>query len=190
MIGGVMARPKNTELKDDIVRAAARQFEERGYGATSYTTIAQECGISRNLAQYHWPKKELLAVRYMEDVLARCVDDLGFRPDDLFDNYARIAAVGTRFFETLLEKEGTRQFLKDVIVDRDLTETVLAFNLEWVTARVDAADCNRDVVQRTVISRMGGFYDLLYWCLKHEQPMDIEAELGRVVDAFRDAVGG
>ena len=184
-----MARPKNDKLKDEIAQVAARQFAERGYDATSYTTIAEECGISRNLAQYHWPKKELLAVRYMEDLLAQCIAELGFDDASVFGDYDRIAAVGTRFFSTLLAKEGTRLFLKDIIASRDLTETVLSFNLNWATSHVESVGNDPDAVQRTVISRMGGFYDLLYWCLKHDQPMDVESEIGHVVSAFRDAIG-
>ena len=184
-----MARPKNEKLKDEIAQVAARQFAERGYDATSYTTIAEECGISRNLAQYHWPKKELLAVRYMEDLLSECVSELGYEDSDLIDDYERIAAVGTRFFETLLSKEGTRLFLKDIIASRDLTETVLAFNLDWATSRVRSTDYDPDATQRAVISSMGGFYDLLYWCLKHDRTMDVGAEISRVVNAFHDAIG-
>lgn len=126
-----MARPKNDKLKNKIAQVAARQFAERGYNATSYTTIAEECLISRNLVQYHWPKKELLAVRYMEDMLSQCVADLGFADEDLVDDYDRMTAVGTRFISTLLETEGTRRFLKDIIASRDLTEVVLTFNLNW-----------------------------------------------------------
>lgn len=183
-----MVRPRNEKLKDDIARAAAEQFEARGYNATSYASIAQACGISRNLVQYHWPKKEQLAVGYMEDLLSRCSDELGFYPQDVIDNYERITAVGTRFFETLLAREGTRQFLRDIIVDRDLTEAVLAFNLEWAMAHVTPTGYDRERTRRTVISRMGGFYDLLYWCLKHNEPMDVKTELGHVVDAFRETV--
>ena len=184
-----MARPKNEKLRVEIADVAARQFAERGYDATSYTSIADECGISRNLAQYHWPKKELLAIKYMEDLLSQCVAELGFSEEELLDDYDRIAAVGTRFFTTLLAEEGTRLFLKDIIASRDLTEAVLAFNLEWAISHVRSTDYDSDATQRTVISSMGGFYDLLHWCLKHDQPMDVEAEIVKVVSAFHDAIG-
>ena len=54
-----MPRPKNEELKTQIERAAWAQFRAQGYNATTYATIGRACGISRALAQYHFPKKEL-----------------------------------------------------------------------------------------------------------------------------------
>lgn len=185
-----MARPRNEKLKKEIAHVAAGQFAERGYHATTYTSIARECGISRNLVQYHWPKKELLAIAYMEDVLARGIRDLGLSPDALTDDIEAITAVGSRFFETFLSQEGTRLFLQDVLAHRDLTEEVLAFNLTWLAKRISSPRIDGMAAQRTVITHMGGFYDLLYWCLKHGQPFDAHAELAPVVlTVFADIAG-
>ncbi|MCD8317095.1 MAG: TetR/AcrR family transcriptional regulator, partial [Eggerthellaceae bacterium] len=64
-----MGRPKNTELKKRIEETAFRLFTEYGYDKTSYSMIARECGISKNLVQYYFKKKELLATSFMETVI-------------------------------------------------------------------------------------------------------------------------
>ena len=188
--GGPVPRPKNEQLKSQILRVAEKQFATSGYKATSYTSIAEACGISRNLVQYHFPKKETLAIAYMESVLARSMKKLGLDDDAVRGNYAAIKNVGASFFETLLAKPGTRLFLSDVISSRELTESVLAFNFNWAIERVDIpAGANLDAVMRMVVARMGGFYELLYWSLKNDKPFDTAREIGLVVDAFAEALG-
>ncbi len=184
-----MPRPKNEQLKAQIVRIAAKQFASNGYKATSYTSIAQECGISRNLVQYHFPKKETLAIAYMESVLARSMKKLGLSDNSVHDNLPAIKNVGAAFFETLLAKPGTRLFLSDVISSRELTESVLAFNYEWALAHVTIPeDANLDAAMRTVVARMGGFYELLFWSLKNNKPFDAKREISIVVEAFAEAL--
>lgn len=185
-----MARPKNEQLKAQIAQVAARQFRKAGYNATSYTSIAAECGISRNLAQYHWPKKELLAAAFMDDVLNESISDLGFSKDSITDDFEGITAVGVRFFEKLLKSEGSKQFLQDILASRELTEGMLLFNLDWALGRVSIpGGFDLSLIRRTVIVHMGGFYDLLYWCLRHDEPLDIAVELHDVVSAFAQAMG-
>lgn len=185
-----MARPRNEQLKRQIAQAAARQFREAGYNATSYSSIAAECGISRNLVQYHWPKKELLAMDFMDATLDESIAELGLSKETVTGDFESITAVGVRFFETLLKTAGSTQFLQDILASRDLTEGMLIFNLNWALGHVNAPDdIDLDAVRRNVITHMGGFYDLLYWCLRHDEPLDIEAELSKVVAAFARAMG-
>lgn len=184
-----MSRPKNEQLKSQILRVAEKQFATKGYKATSYTSIAETCGISRNLVQYHFPKKESLAIAYMESVLACSMKKLGLNDKNVRGDYAAIKKVGAAFFEALLAKPGTRLFLSDVISSRELTESVLVFNFNWAIERVDIpAEANLDAVMRMVVARMGGFYELLYWSLKNDKPFDTEREIGLVVDAFAEAL--
>lgn len=184
-----MPRPKNESLKAQIVAAAEQQFGKAGYNATSYTSIAKACGISRNLVQYHFPKKELLALAYMERTLAHCMKSLNLSEELLENDFEAIKKVGIRFFETLLSKPGTRAFLSDIISSRELTESVLAFNYEWAMSRITIPkEVEKEKVLRTVIVRMGGFYELLFWCVNNGKHFDVEEEIGIVVDAFKGAL--
>ena len=186
-----MARPRNEELKEKIVLAAWTQFHERGYGATSYSSIAEACDISRNLAQYHFPKKELLAIAFMERLLSECQEALGYDDESLIGNYRRVFEVGCCYFEFLLQ-HGYRQFLLDIIASRELTEDILAFNQSWALTHIGALgldQLSQADVTRSVVMHMGGFYELLYHCLRNDEPFDIGGGLRYVMEDFVLALG-
>ncbi len=185
-----MARPQNTELKERIEQAASELFSQVGYDATTYAAIAKRCGISRNLVQYHYKKKELLAIAFMKRLLASVQENLGYTDDDLEGNITAIYQVGVGFFTSLVQDEGYRTFLQDILRGRDLTETILVFDNDWALSHLRVYDeQHRDEILRSVIRHMGGFYELLYYSLKNDQPMDIEEELKRVVRAWAEAAG-
>lgn len=186
-----MGRPQNIELKERISCASRRLFREYGYDGTSYSSIAKVCGISRNLVQYHFPKKELLAIDFMERVLQASQKALGFSDGSLRGDFGRIYQVGVCYFAYLLrEQNGYRTFLLDIVRSRDLTEDVLAFNGTWALKRaLDGEPTLDDAVMRVVIVRMGGFYELLYHCLKSGADIDVAKELAGVVQAFMAALG-
>lgn len=187
-----MGRPVNEEMKSRIEQAAYQLFETVGYDKTTFAAIADEVDISRNLAQYHYPKKELLAISYMEKLLARVQEELGISDADIIENPMLLASVGTAFFESLLATEGKRQFLQDIIRSRDLTEDVLAFDTQWALSHVDKSilpDENDGKAERTVIMHMGGFYELLYHSLKSGEPIDdLANEIERIVDVFLGSI--
>lgn len=131
-----MARPQNEQLKARITAAVERQFLEHGYHETSYRSIAEECGISRNLVQYHFPKKEKLAEAFMESLLKKSMLELEFSDEDLRGDFKKVKAVGVRYFETLMASSGSRQFLQDVLSSRDMTDDILAFNMDWALEAV------------------------------------------------------
>ena len=186
-----MPRPKNEELKARIRKEAWRQFRTQGYTATSYSSIAEACQVNRALVQYHCPKKERLAIGFLERLLAASCDALGFSDEDLLGNYPRIYQVGCCYFGFLMQR-GYRQFLMDIITSRETTETMLAFNGGWTLAHAGVPmpeGPTLAAVKHAVITRMGGFYELLYYCLKTGEAMDVPPELAGVVDAFARALG-
>ena len=186
-----MPRPKNEELKARIRKEAWRQFRTQGYTATSYSSIAEACHVNRALVQYHCPKKEQLAIGFFERLLAACCETLGFSEADLQGNSPCIFQVGCCYFGFLMER-GYRRFLADIITSRETTETMLAFNGGWALAHAGVPMPEGPAltaVKHAVITRMGGFYELLYHCLKTGEAMDVPAELAVVVDAFARAVG-
>lgn len=186
-----MPRPKNTELKSRILHVAWGQFREKGYNETSYSSIAEECGISRNLTQYHFRKKEELAISFMDMLHDRCQQALGYTDDQLEGNYQRVYEVGVCYFEYLLQY-GYRQFLLDIIESRDMTEGVVAFSEEWTHSRLVgyvSRKFERDAIKRTALVHMGGFYELLYYCLKHDLEFDVSSNLATVMRGFAVANG-
>ncbi len=185
-----MARPVNTEMKTSIMEAAWQLFCQQGYDATTYAAIAQACGISRNLVQYHYPKKELLAFAYMEHILGQVQATLGYHDDNLGENITAVHEVGSCFFTYLLQDEGRRTFLVDILRNRDLTEATLTFDAQWALSRMRAvSSADHDTIMRTVMVYMGGFYELLYYCLVNNQPINPTEELQPVLAAFAAVLG-
>ncbi|MDO4399416.1 MAG: TetR/AcrR family transcriptional regulator [Coriobacteriia bacterium] len=187
-----MPRPKNDKLKREILDAARASFRVRGYDATTYATVAEACGISRNLVQYHFPKKQQLAIGLMERLLEESRQALGIEEEELRGNLGAIYTIGVCYFEFLLQENAYRTFLADVTRNRDLTEEVLSFNGGWALEKMGREDSLNEAnpqVTRAVIVQMGGFYELLYHCLQRGGDIDVPAELHLVMRAFSQALG-
>ncbi|NMM97799.1 TetR/AcrR family transcriptional regulator [Bifidobacterium olomucense] len=180
-----MVRPRNEEMRSGIADTAFSLFHEVGYTHASYTLLAERCGITRALVQYHWPKKELLAVDSMTRLLGETIKQLGL-PNHGTDNpsadAAKLVSIGTHFFSILIEDKGWRQFLLDILKSRELTEQVLAFNARWAFTYIGQEP--RDGAFEEVVVSMGGFYELLYYRLKHNKSIDVKPRLEKVVNEF------
>ncbi len=191
-----MARPRNEELRKKILDAFWKSFQKVGYRTTSYGNIAHELDTTKALIQYHYPKKEQIAIAFMERLLNESMDVLHIESTaGETEAFADLYRLGQVYFTFLLQEDGYRLFLYDVIRSRDLTEDVLAFNESWALefAGYDAAEqpehSGVNAVERSVIVNMGGFYELLYHCLKNDQPFDVGAGLHDVLEAFVCAFG-
>lgn len=189
-----MARPKNERLKTRIRTAAWRLFATDGYEATSYTAIAEAVGISRNLVQYHFPKKDVLAAELFENCLSRTCQVLGLTDDDLRNNLEAIYAVGSVYFTYLESEEGLGAFLLDVLKSRELTHAACAFNARWILGHVADAQGSLTFDEggktvRTLVGHMGGFYELLYFELERGSTLDAAEALSPVMKALATALG-
>ena len=187
-----MPRPKNDKLKREILDAARASFRARGYDSTTYASVAEACGISRNLVQYHFPKKQQLAIGFMEQLLEESRLALGIGEEELRGNLSAIYSIGVCYFEFLLQEGAYRTFVADVTRNRDLTEEVLSFNGGWALEKMGREDSFNDAdpqVMRAVIVQMGGFYELLYHCLQRGGGIDVPAELHLVMRAFAQGLG-
>ncbi len=191
-----MARPRNEEFRKKILDSFWESFQKEGYKSTSYGNIAEKLDVTKALVQYHYPKKEQVAISFMERLLNEATDILHIENTaERTGTFANLYRLGRVYFAFLLQTNGYRLFLLDVISSRDLTEAVLAFNVSWALGFTGYDTANEpkhfklDEVNRSVIVHMGGFYELLYHCLKNEQPFDVEAELRDVLEAFICALG-
>ena len=184
-----MPRPKNSDLEQKIRDVAWQQFLEHGYEQTSYASIAEACEISRGLVQYHFPKKQILAIQLMQDALVQSQTALECSDSDMQHDLSSLYAVGCVFFTYFLQSSGGRRFLFDIIQSRDLTEEVLAFNASWAFERINIqGQTQQKRLMHTVIVQMGGFYELLYHCLKNDESIDVIAGLKTVMTFFAEAL--
>lgn len=180
-----MPRPENPELVNQIVNQADTLFRKRGYRAASYSEIAKAAGTTKGLMQYHFKKKDELACTVMARVLDRAANALGYdhRPQAAsLESFEQLYRIGQAYFAYLLQEDGYRLFLQDIVSSFDLVDKVLAFNLSWALdyASLSERADDRAVIESVVIS-MGGFYSLLHYDLLHEGCTDVRLHLQAVV---------
>ncbi len=191
-----MSRPRNEKFRKEILNAFWESFQKEGYSAASYGNIAQKLDTTKALIQYHYPKKDQIAIAFMERLLNETTDVLHIeRSTTGTDAFANLNRLGQVYFTFLLQENGYQMFLYDVIRSRDLTEAVLAFNVSWALSftgyetEEQSEHSEVNAVDRSAIVHMGGFYELLYHCLKNKQFFDVKAELHDVLEAFVCALG-
>lgn len=186
-----MARPRNVVLRNRIADAACALFHECGYTHASYTRIAARCGVSRALAQYHWPRKDELAADAMRRALGGA---LAGRDEAATWDMDDTVAVATAFYGALLSDSGWRRFLLDVLASRALVARVLPVGVDWmaarmgVTSRMDGGDGGEGVADESfdaAVAEMGGFQELLYRRLREGRYLDVEPWLRRVAAHLR-----
>lgn len=189
----IMARPENIELQNAIVSAASTLFMEKGYAKVSYADIASAAGTTKGLVQYYFKKKEELATAVMEQVLSDSIQELGYSAEDEdggLETYSHLYKIGQKFFTYFMSTPGSRLFLRDIVGDMKLTDSVLSFNLNWAMQYGKQADRVNDAeVSESVIVSMGGFYALLYHCLTRGLDFDIAKNLHRVMLSVMLALG-
>ncbi|MET0293094.1 MAG: TetR/AcrR family transcriptional regulator [Steroidobacteraceae bacterium] len=81
---GPSTAPRLTDRKHaDILEAAVAEFRASGYDATSMDRIAARAGVSKRTVYNHFPSKEELFTRILEEMFDRGVagPDLAYRAD-------------------------------------------------------------------------------------------------------------
>ncbi len=154
-----MARPLNIERKQEIEYNARALFRKQGYRKTSYSAIAEACGLEKSNVQIHFAKKEFLVESFLQDLLdasAHYVEDNGLKSENDFTNFF---TVGQIYHAVLLSEEGLRLFTKDILSDRNCLECMVNENLKWAAEYVPSL--TEDDLQNIAFV-MGGSYELLY----------------------------
>lgn len=187
-----MPRPDNQQLKQAILTHADALFRERGYRAASYAEIAAAADTTKGHLQYYFRKKDDLACAVMTGVLERAREALGIEKpcrDGSERTYQELYRIGQAYFSYLLGEGGYRLFLRDVVGDLDLVESVLAFNMGWALsyAGMDARSREREVAE-AVVRSIGGFYSLLHYDLVRGWELDVRRHLLEVVLDFMCAL--
>lgn len=141
-----------------IISAAFNLFSEIGYSRTSYSAIAKLSGSGRPLVQYYFPKKEQLAIKLIEELMASIDDALESEGDDPI---ARMLRMGQVYYTALVSTDGMLCFASDVLADRAITSRIVMLNANWSLPLLgyqgEAVNETRASLQAT-----GGVYELLY----------------------------
>lgn len=180
--------PAPNQTKTEIAYSAWQQFRSLGYHTTTYASIAKDCSIGRSLVQYHFPRKEELAISLVSWALEQSGQCLGTTVENAVDDHVAFFKIGVCTFTFLLDR-GFSRFLLEILESRAITEALLAMNVEWSLARTGpgfAAD--REKLVRAVVTNMGGFYDYLYHCLSVGKAFDVADCLATSVYASATAL--
>lgn len=98
--------------------------------------------------------------------------------------------VGQIHFGFLMKDESTKNLTLELISSRELTGEVLHFDFKrgMEFLNVDTQLHGQDLFDDITFS-MGGFYELLYQCLKDDRPFDIPHQIEKVVNIIMQKFG-
>lgn len=149
--------------KQAIEAAAFRLFSEQGLDATSYTAIAEASGCGRPLVQYHFPKKDDLAVAFVNQSLLSVAEVYSGSDYDVEDHTVRVLRMGQLYYEMVLNGQ-MRVFMADALANRNITSRIIRLNAEWSLPYTDDDAAAPGLVEAS-IKATGGIYELLYACM-------------------------
>lgn len=147
--------------RERIGRAAFHLFRTIGFAKTSYTRIAEESGEGRPLVQYHFPKKDDLAVAFVERALQLIAGELDARKLADVDAGGRAVRMGQAYYAFLLHDDGMRAFTYGLLSNRQITSRIILVNLEQSLPLV-AGDAENERLRAASMKATGGVYELLY----------------------------
>ena len=181
-----MPRNENLALKRQLEDALRAHLSDAGLDATSYQVVADELGISRALVQHYYPRKMDFAAYFLETLLVNIANILGI------DSYAKGARLATRdaylmgclYYEYLLDPDGGRRLLFDILKNRELADELMYHHYQWGLANVDPSRPRFEERSQEVIKVWGGFYDLMYHSIKNDFEIDVPANVIPIFTSF------
>lgn len=95
--------PRQDNRRSALLDAAANQFAERGFHATSTRELAAAVGMLPGSIYYHFPSKSDLLVAVYDEGVRRIETAVGHAVDGVEDPWARLEAACTAHLEALLD---------------------------------------------------------------------------------------
>lgn len=179
-----MAKPKNLKILDDISRSAWYLFATQGYSGTSYDDIAKESKTNRPLVQHYFPRKELLILGGITTLREEAAKQAEEYATPNIDRFGRFYILGQIYVAALVANKEIEVFLLDILDSRSLTNTIIGFDFEWslgkAIQKLESIENHKDFFDTTIVN-MGGFYELLYACVKDGREFDIAKRLRPVI---------
>lgn len=182
-MGGNVARAGMEHANKRRIREAAfRLFYEEGYNATSYTRIAEKCGLSRSLVQHFFSSKE----DFVNDLIDTIVDS----------NQSLLSAMETEdssalernlhsfqlYFAFLLYDESMVKLTYDLLSNRLIVRRILASNANRVPP-LSAGHSQLDIREASG-KAMGGVYELVCFRIDNGLPLDSDDLCLQCIAAF------
>ncbi|GAT65795.1 tetR family transcriptional regulator [Planomonospora sphaerica] len=90
-------RPRDAQIDERVLRAAAEQLLRRGYGGLSVDEVAEQAGVAKTTLYRRWPTKDHLAIAVVAHLQGEDdITDTGDIRRDLTDYMEKIAAALNR----------------------------------------------------------------------------------------------
>ena len=191
-----MPRPRNEELHRRVTATAFDQLLTRGIAATSYASVASACGTTRAVVQDYYPRKNdmLGALSKALNDIAMQVTLAAYETLDISDEQAKkvghLFLSGSAYFEYMQRAASRRDFLRELLRDRDQTESLISSVMYRSFDEIGRLDVVDDPAYRNdLIMSIGGFYELFYDHLKHGVHFDPTLYFGQMTRVWMHAAG-
>ena len=140
MADGAKQTERNGDMALRILESATELFAERGYEGTSVQAIADAVGIRKASLLYHYPSKETLHRRVLEELLSRWNDSLPalmLAATTSRDRFEAVIRAGVDFFAA--DSNRARLLVREML-DRpsEMQRLVVTHSHIWVKAICDA----------------------------------------------------
>ncbi|MGY4103631.1 TetR family transcriptional regulator [Nocardia sp. R16R-3T] len=175
--------------KARIARAARYLLLESGFTKMSYTKIADASGVDRPLVQYHFPRKEIFLLDFLDDLLAATRDHVRSHYPELTDPLSTLYVIGQLHFGTILLEDRIRLVTLDIVKNRELTARIIRFNEQWVASFLGSEELSAaESLSDDVTLILGGMYELVYRYTSEGNSLDVAGLMLRVVSVFGSSV--
>lgn len=176
-----MPKRRKEAVERSVLVAAWDLFMEKGYQSTSYTDLAERSGVSRSLVQYYFPKKDLLARRCAKAIVIASQNVASAEMKQPRSQVGSAYVTSQVLLATLLMTAGSRQFLFDLLRDRDLEQQLIIQDYQLSHRAFAVADDEQARIPDKVIMVAGGLGELVYSYLTRGEVPEISSILKPMV---------
>jgi Transcriptional regulator len=127
-----MARKKNMEKRNEILKSAYHMFCEKGYEEVFVREIADEVGISKALFQHYFTKKVDILETMLKELLEvsfSYVDSIITKDESI---YLRLSVYANIFFKTINLQSDLYKFIVNIISNKELLKMWTNIIYQWL----------------------------------------------------------
>lgn len=200
-----MARPRNNETRELILKNAYKRFLSEGYESVYLKDIAKDTGITATLLHHYYPTKADIVIHIIYDMLTKTTEYLifvGEKTGRMAESYSYVLAELLYMFDVLLRNNGVMlDVYSYVLCDTKLMNEVVEFCCDKM-APADIVDTVEKRYNQFIL--WGGISQVVALYLKKRLPHEVsdgviklyslyllangisEVERSQIIDAGRE----
>lgn len=200
-----MARPRNNETRELILKNAYKRFLSEGYESVYLKDIAKDTGITATLLHHYYPTKADIVIHIIYDMLTKTREYLivvGEKTGRMAESYSYVLAELLYMFDVLLRNNGVMlDVYSYVLCDTKLMNEVVEFCCDKM-APADIVDTVEKRYNQFIL--WGGISQVVALYLKKRLPHEVsdgviklyslyllangisEVERSQIIDAGRE----